>query len=157
MTDIVTSPVAAFTPVAVAAGGSFTPGAAAVLQNNAPQHNQRDVEPGRHHLTRLRDEDRRSDEPCHRLARNGVDATRHGGNGYPRYANPNMTMRGSTEPRGGLRRLRHAGVEHRHGAGKTFTALRRLTSPTSRRPTALPRPGSMTPSRTRLPARCLRR
>ncbi len=35
MTDIVTSPVASFTPIAVATGGSFTPGAAAVLQNNA--------------------------------------------------------------------------------------------------------------------------
>lgn len=35
MTDIVTSPVASFSPVAVSTGGLFTPGAAAVLQNNA--------------------------------------------------------------------------------------------------------------------------
>lgn len=35
MTDIVTSPVEDFLPIPVATGGSFTPGAAAVLQNNA--------------------------------------------------------------------------------------------------------------------------
>lgn len=35
MTDIVTSPVQDFSPIAVGTGGLFTPGAAAVLQNNA--------------------------------------------------------------------------------------------------------------------------
>jgi hypothetical protein len=35
MTNIVTSPVQDFSPIAVATGGTFTPGAAAVLQNNA--------------------------------------------------------------------------------------------------------------------------